>query len=86
MIIYSIKEIVDATNNFLKPEANTNKKTNSLKKNKPLILIDETPKNFKNQKKISKTDLNNGIDEKTHKNPTDNNNLINELYLKFNKK
>ena len=86
MIIYSIKEIVDATNNFLKPEDIKKNKKDSFRKNKTLLLTDEITEDIKTQKEISIKKLNTDPKKTTTIVPVKTNDLIDELYLKFNKK
>lgn len=87
MNIYSIKEIVEATNNILNPKEKNkiNKKSTEVKivheiKNdeKPLVLKNEIIKNTENQI--------NSINYKINIKPKIKDNMINELYLFLKKK
>ena len=68
MKIYSIKEIVDATNSFLNntPDDKTLKKT--MNKKKLLLLTDEPQVNKKDQKSFSKNNTNTNLKVSKEKN------------------
>ena len=86
MIIYSIKEIVDASNSFLKPELENIHKQNKLKKNNPLILTDEILENKETPKDSKITQKKSGPNKNQTKITVKKDNVIDELYFKFNKK
>ena len=89
MKIYSIKEIVDASNSFLNntPDDKTLKKT--MNKKKLLLLTDELQVNKKDQKSFSKTNSNTKLKvSKENEKPdlVEKDNLVEDMYLKFGKK
>ena len=94
--IYSIKEVIEASNNILnrtksKNKVNSIKKSKSkknifLKKDKPLILTDEVINQDQIQSNLNQTDLKIKLKEKKTIKPLKNEKLIDQLYLKFNKK
>ena len=94
--IYSIKEVIEASNNILNRtqsknkvtyEIKSNQKKNTfLKKDQPLILKDEVINQDQILSNLNKTDLKIKLKEKKIVNPKKNEKLIEQLYLKFNKK
>ena len=94
--IYSIKEVIEASNNILNRtksknkvtyEIKSNQKKNTfLKKDQPLILKDEVINQDQIQTNLNKTDLKIKLKEKKIVSPKKNEKLIDQLYLKFNKK
>ena len=89
MKIYSIKEIVDATNSFLNntPDDKTLKKT--MNKKKLLLLTDEPQVNKKDQKSFSKNNTNTNLKVSKENEKSDlveKDNLVEDMYLKFSKK
>tara|TARA_B100000575_G_scaffold238555_1_gene200922 strand:- start:933 stop:1973 length:1041 start_codon:yes stop_codon:yes gene_type:complete len=93
--IYSIKEVIEASNNILnrtksKTEVTSTKsytKNNILmKKNKALILTDIVSDENQPKTNIIKSDLKKNPNEKKILKIIKNDKLVNQLYLKFNKK
>ena len=94
--IYSIREVIEASNNILnrtksENKVNSAKKSNPkknifLKKDKPLILTDEVINQDQIQSNLDQTDLKIKLKEKKIIKPLKNEKLIDQLYLKLNKK
>ena len=94
--IYSIKEVIEASNNILNrtnsktkvaSEKKFNHKKNTfLKIDQPLILKDEVINQDQIQSNFNKTDLKIKLNEKKIVKPKKNEKLIDQLFLKFNKK
>ena len=94
--IYSIKEIIDASNNILNRTVSKNnvtseknsktKKNIILKKDQPLILTDVVINEDQIQSDFNKIDLKIKLKEKKTIKPINNEKLFDQLYLKLNKK
>ena len=94
--IYSIKEIIDASNNILNRTEPKNKVTYSkksnlkkntfLKKDQPLILTEVAIDEDQHQSNLNKLDLKIKPKEKKITNQIKYEKFVDQLYLKFNKK
>ena len=89
MKIYSIKEIVDATNSFLNNTPNDKTLKKTMNKKKLLLLTDEPQLNKKDQKSFSKNNTNTNLKVSKENEKSDlveKDNLVEDMYLKFSKK
>ena len=88
--IYSIKEVIEASNNILnrskKKNIVTSEKFTSVKKDKPLVLVNEITEGKLIKENQNQMNSNNKIQVKKSIKPLKKNKLIDELFLKFDKK